>query len=183
MKNALLLSAAVLMFSLPAMAEEEGKSGLQPGERPPAYQVLDATGPNEGKKLCYRCKYGAKPVVNIFTRELNDSVANLIKQIDKQVTDNEEKKMRAFVVLLTDDPDKASDQLKAFAKKHGIKNTPLPSFENPSGPGNYKIDKDTSLTIMMWNGMRVKVNHAIKKAEVPEKKLKQVVSDTKKILD
>jgi hypothetical protein len=161
----------------------DDKSGLQPGERPGAYQVLDATGPSEGKKLCYRCQYGAKPVVNIFTRKLDDSVAKLVKEIDTKVGENKDKGMRAFVVLLTDDPDAASAQLKKFAKKHGIKNVPLTSFENTSGPGSYKIAKDAGLTIMMWNKMRVKVNHASAKTELSAEKIKEVVADTKKILD
>ncbi len=166
-----------------AAEKSDEKSGLQPGESPGAFQVLDATGPSEGKKLCYRCKYGAKPVVNIFTRELNDSVAKLIKAIDGKVGDNKEKQMRAFVVLLTDDPDAASEELKKFAKKHGIKNIPLTSFENTAGPGSYKIAKNAGLTIMMWNKMRVKVNHTSVKAELSAEKIKEVVADTKKILD
>jgi len=186
MKNVLTLTACLLMACAVTTAAEkdsEVKSGLQVGERPPAYQVLDATGPNEGKKLCYRCQYGPKPVVNIFTRELNDSVASLVKGIDDQVAKNSDKKMCAFVVLLTDTPDEDAGKLKAFAKKHGIKNTPLTTFENTAGPGNYKIAKDAAVTVMMWNKQRVRVNHAFPKAELPDTTVKAVVSDTKSIVN
>jgi hypothetical protein len=185
MKKTLALTICLLLAANVSLAEEkkEVKSGLQPGESPPAYNVLDATGPSEGKKLCYRCQYGPKPVVNIFTRELNESVAALVKGIDGQVAQNSEKKMCAFVVLLTDKPEEDTKALKEFAKKHGIKNTPLTTYENTQGPGNYKIAKDAAVTVMMWNKQRVRVNHAFADAKLPEESVKSVVSDTKNILN
>ena len=102
-----------------AMFAAELKSGLQPGDAPPAYNVTDATGPSEGKKLCYRCKYGGRPVVNIFAREMTPEVVALVKEINEVVGKNEEKKMAAFVTVLTNDPDKEDAKLKAIAKKEG----------------------------------------------------------------
>ena len=52
---------ASAMFAGALFAAEALKSGLQPGDAPPAYNVKDCTGPSEGKSLCYRCKYGARP--------------------------------------------------------------------------------------------------------------------------
>ena len=186
MKKALTLALGLMLVCSVAYAaekEKEVKSGLQVGERPPAYQVLDATGPSEGKKLCYRCQYGPKPVVNIFTRELNDSAARLIKEIDGTVEKNADKKMCAFVVLLTDTPDEDTGKLKEFAKKHGIKNTPLTYFDGAAGPPNYKIAKEAAVTVMMWNKQRVRVNHAFAKADLPKETVKSVASDTKEILN
>ncbi len=36
-----------------AFAADSFKSGLQPGERPTPFQVIDVTGPNRGRALCY----------------------------------------------------------------------------------------------------------------------------------
>ena len=79
------------------------KSGLDLGEKTTPFNVKDITGPNKGKSLCYRCQYGAKPVAVVFTREINDEVASLVKEIDTTVGANKDKSMCAFVVLLTDD--------------------------------------------------------------------------------
>ena len=166
-----------------ALIAAELKSGLQVGEAPPAYNVVDVTGPRAGDKLCYRCKYGARPVVNIFARELTPEVVALVKKIDGIVGDNEEKKMAAFVTLLTNDPDKDEATLKAIAKKEGLKNVPLTVFDGIAGPEGYKIDEKADVTVMMWVEQSVKVNYAFAKGELKADKAKAVVADTKKILN
>ena len=133
--------------------------------------------------MCYRCKYGARPVVNIFARELTPEVVALVKKIDGIVGDNEEKKMAAFVTLLTNDPDKDEATLKAIAKKEGLKNVPLTVFDGIAGPEGYKIDEKADVTVMMWVEQSVKVNYAFAKGELKADKAKAVVADTKKILN
>lgn len=56
MRLLVLSSAALLAVAGCAIAEKKEPvvSGLQLGAKAPAYQVLDCTGPNAGKKLCYR---------------------------------------------------------------------------------------------------------------------------------
>ena len=175
------LSMIALFLIAASSAFADVKSGLQPGERPPAYYVEDATGPYKGKELCYRCKFGGRPVVNVFTRELNDSVAKLIKGIDQKVAENSGKQMKAFVVLLTDDPKAERGKLQQFAKTNGIKHTPLTTFGNPKGPSDYKISKDAAVTVMMWNKSRVKTNHAFSKASLADGSISAVVADAGKI--
>lgn len=167
-----------------ALFAAELKSGLQPGDAPPAYNVKDATGPNEGKSLCYRCKYGARPVVNIFAREMTPEVVALVKQINEVVGKNEEQKMAAFVTVLTNDPDKDEATLKEIAKKEGgLKNVPLTVFDGVAGPEGYKIAEKADLTVTMWVGQKVKVSHAFAKGEYKAANAKAIVEDTKKILE
>src|SRR5688500_5571047 len=86
-------------FVVAAEVKSEVKSGLEAGQSPAAFNVKDITGPSKGKSLCYRCQYGAKPVAAVFTREINDEVAALVKQIDQNVGANKDKNLCAFVVL------------------------------------------------------------------------------------
>ena len=44
-------------------------------------------------------------MVNIFTREITDELASLVKRVDNVVGKNKEKKMASFLVLLSEDPD------------------------------------------------------------------------------
>ena len=166
-----------------AVAADELKSGLPVGQRVPAFNVRDITGPEKGKTLCYRCKYGAQPVVTIFTREMNDNVVELVKQIDSQVGSNKDKKMAAFVVLITDTPDSAEPKLEALATKEKIKNTPLTVVEGVTGPPNYKIAKDAEVTVMMWVESEVKVNQAFAKGKFDKKAAESLAAETKKILN
>ncbi len=55
MRHLLVPSAAIMFAAFGAIAEAgDVKSGLQVGERAGAFNVSDITGPNKGKKLCYR---------------------------------------------------------------------------------------------------------------------------------
>jgi hypothetical protein len=163
---------------------DEVKSGLKPGEAPPAFLVQDATGPAAGTgKLCYRCRYGGNPVVAVFTHKLDATVTSLVKEVDAQVEKNKDKKLKAFVVLLTDDPDKAEAQLKALAEKNNIKNVPLTIFDGPLGPLDYKLSPKAETTVLMWVKSDVKVNHAFSDGKLDQKSIDAIVHDTGKILD
>lgn len=151
------------------------KSGLEKGTRVGAYNVRDVTGPSAGESLCYRCKFSDRPVVNIFTRSLDENTITLIKKVDEQVGANKE--LRGFVTVLTDDTEKAEKELKEIAKEHGIKNVPLTVFEGAAGPPNYKIAKDADITVMMWNNHEVKVNHSYEKGQMCEECVKTIVAD------
>jgi hypothetical protein len=173
MKKFVAFSLAVALVGSTAFAGV--KSGLEKGARVGAYNVLDITGPRAGEKLCYRCQYGNRPVVNIFARSLDANTVALIKQVDEKVGENKE--LRGFVTILTDNPDAAEKQLKEIAKKEGIKNVPLTVFENNSGPAEYKISKDADITVLMWNNSQVKVNHSYEKGQLCEECVKTVVAD------
>lgn len=121
--------------------------------------------------------------MNVFARSLTDDLASLVKQIDDQVAQNADKRMKGFVVLLTDDPDVAEDELKAFAKKNGIKNVPLTIFDGTAGPSNYHIAKDAEVTVNMWVGLKSKANHAFAKDQLNKAGIAKVIADTSKILN
>ena len=162
---------------------EEVKSGLATGESPAAFNVKDITGPSAGKSLCYRCQYGAKPVAVVFTREINEDVANLVKELDDKVGANKDKSMCAFVVLLTDDADAGAKQLTKLKEDKKIAHTPLTVYDGNAGPEKYKISKDAAVTVMMWNKMKVRANHAYAKAAIPAEEVKKISADSSKILE
>ncbi|HUE17706.1 MAG TPA: hypothetical protein VMR25_26360 [Planctomycetaceae bacterium] len=183
-----LTAAALVGFGLIASGSnvraDEVKSGLKPGEAPPAFLVQDATGPAAGTgKLCYRCRYGGNPVVAVFTHKIDANLTSLVKEVDAQVEKNKDKKLKAFVVLLTNDPDKAEPQLKELAEKNNIKNVPLTIFDGPLGPLDYKLSPKAETTVLMWVKSDVKVNHAFSEGKLDQKSIDAIVHDTGKILD
>ena len=122
-------------------------------------------------------------MVTVFTRKITDDLISLVKKIDKLVAKNKKKQMRAFVVLLSDNPDADEDKLKQLAEKHKIKNVPLTLFDGVAGPPNYKLAENAELTVLMWRKLNVEVNHAFAKAELKPADVKKILKDTEKILN
>jgi len=183
MKKFLASFAAVLLVAGMVVAAEV-ESGLKVGESVGAYNVKDITGPNAGKSLCYRCNYGARPVINVFTRTTGDDLAKLVVQVDKLVEANKDKKMAAFVTVLAEDADKVAPKLEEIAKKNGIKNVPLTIFDGEAGPEDYKISDKADVTVLLWNKHEVKAKVAVEKGgKIDEKTIKNVVASSEKILD
>lgn len=177
-----LLVAAALLIGGAAVAAEL-QSGLGKGEFVPAFHVLDVTGPSKGEELCYRCKFGDRPVVTIFAREVSEPVAKLAKEIDAVVAKNKDAQMKSFLVLMTDNPDDAGAKLAQVAEKQGIKNIPFTTFKGVAGPSAYKISKDADVTVMMWVDSAVKVSRGYGKGQLDGKAIEQLVADTKQILE
>lgn len=184
MKNVIGCLVAIAALSVGTLLSAvEIESGLPVGESPPAFNVKDITGPAQGTSLCYRCRYGNRPVVSIFAREVNDELATLIKEIDGVVGKNSEQEMAAFVVLLSEDADGAASQLEELAEKQEIGATPLTVFDGIAGPPAYQISEDADVTVLMWVESEVKVNHALAADDLNEEKIKEIVGTTKSILN
>lgn len=181
--NRFIVPALAVITACGIVVAAEVKSGLDKGASPAAFNVKDITGPNKGKSLCYRCKYGAKPVATVFTREITDEVAALVKEIDTQVGANKAKNMCAFLVLLTDDADAGAKQLEKLAADKQISNVPLTIYDGTAGPESYKIAKDAGVTVLMWNKMRVQANHAFAPGKLTADDVKKIAADTGTILN
>jgi hypothetical protein len=164
------------------LAAAKLESGLPVGEEVPAFNVRDVTGPAKGTTLCYACRYGSRPVVAIFAREVNGSVKELVAKIDEKVGANKDKKMAAFVVVLTEDPDGVEPKLETLVKEAKISNTPLTIVEGVTGPPDYRLSMDAEVTVLMWVGSQVKVNQAFAKGKLDKKAVDELVAETKKIL-
>ncbi|MDA0808697.1 MAG: hypothetical protein O2983_03465 [Planctomycetota bacterium] len=183
--NRLLASSVVLAIaaaSAVSFAADGVKSGLQPNEKAGFFLVKDVTGPNKDKSLCYRCKFGGRPVAAIFTREINDDLAGLVKKLDEAVKKNEDKQLKSFVVFLTNDPDKDEKKLEELARKHELKSVPLTMFDGETGPETYKISKDAETTVLLWKGLTVQSNHAYAKGKFDKKDTEVVLKDLNKII-
>lgn len=115
----------------------------------------------------------------VFARKTGAELTSLVKKLDEAQSKN--KKMKSFVVFLSDD-EKLADQLKSLAEKEKIKNTVL-AIDNVAGPGGYNIAKDAEVTVMYYNSRKVEVNHAYRKGELNAKTVSSLVGELSKILE
>ena len=184
MKKCFAACAAVLVVSASLAFAAEIQSGLEKGKGVPAFNVKDVTGPNkDGEELCYRCRYGNQPVVSVFAKEMTEEVAQLSKELDNVVAKNRDQKMAGFVVVMTEEPEKAEASLTAAAAKHKISQMPLTTFKGTSGPSGYKINSKADVTVMMWVEGKVKVSQGLNKGDLNKETIAKLVSETKTILE
>ena len=119
MKRLLAPMIAVLVAAGAAVADPP--EPLKVGDEVGAFYVKDVTGPAAGQELCYRCRFGDRPVVSIFARKVDDNLAALLKEVDGIVGKNSAKEMAAFLVIMTDDPAGQEEKLKQLAKDNELK--------------------------------------------------------------
>lgn len=113
-------------------------------------------GVEQGEELCYRCKYGSRPMVMVFARDTSGKLNQLVKRIDAAVQANEEAQLKGLVTLLGDDVSTLKDRAAKVAKKSGAKLVPVVvAKDNKSGPSSYKIDKDAAITVVLANNSKV----------------------------
>lgn len=121
-------------------------------------------------------------MVGIFARTITDNLASLVKQVDTAVGKNKASQLKAFVVVLSDDPDADEPKLKALASKLRLRNVPLTIFDGISGPPPYKISKGAETTVLMWKSGKLASNKGFEKGKLDKAALKTVAGDTTGLL-
>lgn len=187
MRQVLSLAVACsVLFAGTALAEEF-KSGLKEGARIGAFNVNKCAGAEDdkvavGKTLCYRCKNGSRPQVMVFTRSTDAKVAKLVSQLDAAVKKHSDDELRAFVNVLGESKDAASDEAKKLAESTKAKMIPfVVPVEYENGPENYGINPKAELTIIFANESKVVANYSV--ASLKEMKMKDVMGKMKKLFN
>ena len=181
--NARLLAAAFVigLVSSVSLAAEPLKSGLQPGERlTNIFEPLNVTGPYAGEQHCLVCEMGLNPVAMIFAREVNEPLVALLSKLDKATEKNRDVQLGSFVVFLSE-KEGLKEQLENVAKKQGFKQIILSTYD-PAGPEDFKVAKDSEVTVVLYREHLVKANHAFRKGELSEQAVEKIVGDLPKIV-
>jgi hypothetical protein len=161
----------------------EVSSGLEKGAFVPAFTVTDVTGAAKGESLCYRCKFGDRPVVAVFAKKMTPEVAALAKALDAKIEANKDARMAGFLVVTSDAPDTVSSELTTVAEKQGLKTLALTTFKGEAGPKGYKLNPEADVTVMMWVDSAVKVTKGYSAADLKPATIEGLVAETKSILE
>lgn len=189
MKFSLSMVAALsLVLATSVTNGEELKSGLQPGQPIGAFDVLKCAGAADdgvkvGAQLCYRCKYGSRPMVMVFSRSSAEPVVKLAKELDAAVAKNSDKQLKAFVNLLGSDREQIETTAKQIGEKNKLANVPVVvpvEFEN--GPDDYGINPKAEVTVLVAKGGKITASHAFAKGELNDKAVASVVAEAQKLV-
>ena len=176
-----LLASCLLFCGSGVVAGQGGvKSGPQRGENVPGpfnpVNVTNAETPDfAGKRNDYTEQHGQNPVVLIFAREVSEPLTALARKLDAEVVKNRAARLRAVVVVLSDD-EGTETKLKDLAQKEGVQNVSL-ALAEPAGPRHYKLSPSADVTVLLYKGLKVQANHAFKKAEFNERAVRAVLDD------
>lgn len=188
MRGVLAGVAAVAVMAA-GVASADLVSGPQPGERVGAFTVTKVAGNAndgvaEGKSLCYRCKMGNRPVVMIFARTADQSLAKLISELEEELKEHEADKLTGFVNMIGSDAESLKVAAAKFVKDNGVQRVAFVVPEDAeNGPDNLKIAPEADLTVVCYKGGKVMASHAFKKGELNGDKIGAVVEASCSLVD
>lgn len=168
MTRLFLLAALACLMSAPvALADagpEDSDKGLCKGDAIGAFYVTKVAGAEDdgvpqGEDLCYRCRYGQRPMVMVFARTTDGQVAKLVEKLDAAVADQKDLQLKSFVTLIGDSSEKLTDQAKKIAQQSSPKNVPIVvANDAQSGPRAYKLS-DSEVTVVLASDSQVVARH------------------------
>ena len=168
-----------------AQAADTETDSLKQGDPIGAFYVTKVAGAEDdgvktGQELCYRCRYGSRPMVIVFARETGGEVAQLAKELDAAVAANEDAQLKSFVTLLGDDASALKKKATKFAKSADLENLPVVVAKDAKeGPGNYKLSADAPVTVVVATDSQVVATHSYDADDID---IDAIMSDAKKML-
>ena len=173
--------AAIALVSTASYCMADLVSGPQPGDGVGAFTVTKAAGNpsdgvEDGKQLCYRCRMGSRPVVMIFARTADQSLAKLVNELEGEIKEHADAKLCSFVNMIGGDSDSLKNAATKFVNDNGIQNVAFVVPEDSqNGPDNLKIAPEADLTVVCYKSSKVVSSHALKKGELDDGKIDTIV--------
>lgn len=183
-----LVGASILMtaVSMTAIAMT-GKidSGLKVGDFVSAFHPTHVSGPHKGTDACPPCTYGKLPQVQVWVNGDDEkNVEAITKLLDKRVGDWNKSNLKAFVIFVTSDANKAATakKIEAIATKSGAKIAMAWISKDDEAIEQYAINTDAKVmnTVLVYKDMKVSTKFVNMKAD--EKGLSALNSAVDKIV-
>lgn len=155
------LAVGILSISLVYADASAGSNGLKEGDPLGVFHVTKIAGAVDdavepGETLCYRCRYGSRPMVLIFARDIGGKVSELLKAVDHLVADHEDAKLKGLLTLIGEDAGVLKAEGEKIAEKTAVKWVPIAvAKETKTGPLNYKLSNDAQVTIVLAQDSQV----------------------------
>ena len=154
---ALTLMAAT---SLLAADKEKVFSGPQPGEKVTPFEVRVITAAGPGGKRDPIKAAGDGPLTLVFLHGLERSMMSLMRVVD-QYGAKLNGRLNTDFIFLTDDPLRGDRGLPRVVQSLKARVKTGYSLDGIEGPGNYGLNKECLMTIVVAKGGRVTANFAL----------------------
>jgi hypothetical protein len=146
--------------SLLAADKEKVFSGPQPGEKVTSFEVRSLTAQGPGAKRDPIKAAAGLPVALVFLHGLERSMAPLMRVVDQYGADQKGKLNTEFVFLI-DDPIRGDRGLPRVVQSLKMRARVGYSVDGIEGPGNYGLNKECLMTIVLAKDGKVTANFAL----------------------
>lgn len=183
---ALALMAAFSLIGSATADEAATNDGLQEGDPLGVFHVTKVAGAvgdavEPGETLCYRCRYGSRPMVLVFARDTGGRVPELLRAMDKTVGENEDAKLKGLLTLLGEDSAALKEDAGKIAAKTDAKLIPVVvAKETKTGPLNYKLSGEAEVTIVLAQDSQVVNTHTTTAAKID---IESIISEVTEMLN
>jgi hypothetical protein len=182
----LAVSMSLSLIATAGADDSTTQDGLQEGDPIGVFYVTKVAGAIDdevepGETLCYRCRYGSRPMVMVFARDTGGNVPDLLKAIEKSVGENEEAKLKGIMTLIGDDAAALKDDAGKIAERVEAKLVPVVvAKETKTGPLSYRISEDADVTIVLAKDSQVVNTHTFDATKID---VKSVISEVTEMLN
>jgi hypothetical protein len=151
---------AILVAGGVRAADEKVFSGPQVGEKATAVKVVDVAGQDKGKEWDVVERFGGKPSAIVFVHSIERSIVPLLTVID-EYADQKRDALRCAIVFLSADRVESEKRLPLVAQSLRLKSPVVLSRDGAEGPGNYGLNKQCLMTVVIANENTVTANWAL----------------------
>jgi hypothetical protein len=151
---------AILIAADLRAAEEKIYSGPQINEKTTPFKVIAILGDNKGEDWDVIEQFNGKPATIVFVHGVERSIVPLLTVIDEYGHDKRES-LKCAIVFLSNDKVESEKRLPLVAKSLRLKVPVALSVDGAEGPGNYGLNKQCLMTIIIANENKVTANWAL----------------------
>lgn len=135
-------------------------SGPQPGEKTTPFKVVEITGANVDQERDVIADNGGGATALVFLHGIERSMMPLLRVIDEYGALRKDS-LKTEVIFLAADRLQGEEKAKAAAGSLKLQSRVGLSLDGAEGPGNYGLNKECLMTIVMANDNSVTANFAL----------------------
>lgn len=158
------MTAAVLLIAALSAQDMQGReevySGPQKGEKITPFKVISFAPDTQGKEVDYIERFDGSPTLIVFIHEITRPMAQMIRPLDRHAHRRKER-LRSVFVLLPKDMNKMERYAPVFRNVLKLKSRVGVSIDGEEGPGNYGLNREVTVTVLLAKENTVVANWAI----------------------
>jgi len=139
--------------------------------------ALHLNGPGKGGAACLIGKYGTKPVVLIFARDLTAPLQQQLQKLDGACAAHADRSLRSFVVFDEAVQGRLEEWLTMTALQHLVVTVGRPAVFR-----EYAISESAEVTVVFYTNSKVMVNYAFSEGQLSDADNDRILKDLPKIL-